>query len=173
MPKMIDLTGQKFGRLTPIAYVNSIEGKTFNGWLCKCDCGKITYQKSYQLRNNLVKSCGCFAKERTHNVHIAETHGNSKTRLYITWRNMRVRCSYPKDKRYEHYGGRGISVCNEWNNSFEAFRDWAMQTGYSDELTLDRIDTNENYCPENCRFVTRAENNRNRRCVKRGKNNER
>jgi hypothetical protein len=173
MPAFIDLTGQKFGRLTVIEHVKFIDGKRFSGWLCKCDCGNTTYQKSFQLRNNLVKSCGCYAKERTHNVHIAETHGDSKSRLYITWRNMRVRCFYPKDKRYSEYGGRGITVCDEWKNSFEAFRDWAIANGYSDDLTIDRINVNGNYCPENCRFITRAENNKNRRCIKRGKNNER
>lgn len=170
--KYIDLTGQKFGRLTVVEHVKFVEGKKFSGWLCKCDCGNMTYQKSYQLRNNLVKSCGCYAKERTHNVHIAKTHGSSKSRLYITWRNMRVRCSYPKDKRYSEYGGRGITVCDDWKNSFEAFKKWALANGYSDELTIDRIDANGNYCPDNCRFITRAENNKNRRCVKKGKNNE-
>jgi hypothetical protein len=84
---------------------------------------------------------------------------------------MRVRCKNPKDAKYRLYGGRGISVCDEWDKSFEAFRDWAKTHGYTDELTIDRIDCNGNYTPENCRFVTRAENNRNRRNVKRRNQN--
>lgn len=164
-----NLIGQKFGRLTVIEHVKFVNGKRFSGWKCKCDCGNITFQHTHQLKHGLVKSCGCYSKDRLHNIHIAEKHGCSNTRLYITWRNMRDRCHNKKNKRYSSYGGRGIRVCEEWNSSFSKFKEWALSNGYTDELTIDRIDVDGNYCPENCRFVTRAENNRNRRCVKKGK----
>lgn len=168
MGEHVDLTGEKFHRLTPIEYIG--KGK----WICRCDCGNFTTQQTHSITHGIVKSCGCYAKERTSIIHIAEKHGQSKTRIFITWRNMRVRCRNPKDKRYKHYGERGIKVCDEWNNSFETFRDWALSHGYTDELTIDRIDVNGNYCPENCRFITRAENNRNRRpwTVKKRKENK-
>ena len=171
MPKLIDLTGQKFGRLTVLERVKSLNGKKFCGWKCTCECGNVSFQQSNSLTSGRVKSCGCYAKERTSKTHIAETHGGSNTRLYITWRNMRVRCKKPNDKRYYCYGGRGISVCEEWDNSFVAFRDWAMSNGYRDDLTIDRIDADGNYSPDNCRFVTRAENNKNRKWRKRRREN--
>lgn len=89
-------------------------------------------------------------------------HGQRNTRLYRVWGGMKKRCCKPSHPFYANYGGRGITVCEEWRNSFEAFYDWAMSNGYSDDLTLDRIDNNGNYCPENCRFVTQTEQIRNR-----------
>lgn len=165
----MDLTGRKYGRLTVIEPVKHRNGKPYSGWLCKCDCGNTTYQQTYPLVNNLVVSCGCYNREKLQKNKIAKTHGMSQSRIYITWRNMRVRCSNPKDKKFKDYGGRGIKVCEEWENSFEAFYSWAMANGYNDNLTIDRIDANGNYCPGNCRFITREENNKNRRCVKKGK----
>ena len=152
----MDLTGKKFGRLKVLARADR------GGWLCLCDCGNQKIVNTHNLTNGLIKSCGCYNKERLLGTHINQKHGMSRTRIYITWRNMRVRCTNPKDKRYASYGGRGITVCEEWN-TFEPFRDWAIANGYRDDLTIDRIDTNGNYEPSNCRFITRAENNKNRR----------
>ena len=169
MPAFMDLTGKRFGRLVAIRYIKQNDGHPSRGWLCQCDCGIQRVIASSALTSGAQKSCGCWNKERPHIVKIAQTHGMSKTRLYVAWRNMRIRCYNPKDKRYERYGGRGITVCDEWRNSFEAFRDWALSNGYSDELTIDRIDTNGSYNPSNCRFITRAENNANRNKWKRRK----
>lgn len=165
MPRpIIDLTGQRFGRLVALQHV-PYKHTSFpsGGWRCKCDCGNTVFFTTNALKCGSVKSCGCYAKERTSLIKIAQTHGMSRTRIYITWRNMRVRCTNPKDKRWKDYGGRGITVCEEWKNNFKAFFDWAMSHGYEEHLTIDRIDVNGNYCPENCRFITRAENNKKRR----------
>lgn len=166
-----DLTGQRFGRLLVIEYIKKDSGKPVYAYRCKCDCGNYTMQRANALTAGIVKSCGCYARERTSKDKIALKHGGSGTRIYITRRNMLSRCYNPHDKRYSEYGGRGIKVCDEWKNSFEAFRDWALANGYTDDLTIDRMDTNGDYCPTNCRFITRAENNRNRRCVKQMQNN--
>lgn len=167
MPRRVDLSGQRFGRLVAVCYVPRVTGITKKyGWLCKCDCGEYKIIKSNALTSGAQVSCGCYNKERLLGSNINQTHGMSKSRLFITWRNMRVRCYSEKDKRYSAYGGRGITVCDEWRNSFEAFRDWALANGYRDDLTIDRIDVNGNYEPSNCRFITRAENNKNRRTRK-------
>jgi len=146
-----DLTGQRFGNLTVIA-----EGpKTNSGrttWVCRCDCGKEKIVRAHNLKRGTTISCGChkyaLAKERL------TKHGDSQKRLYRIWWNMIHRCEYKKSNRYKNYGGRGISVCEEWRNSYEEFRDWALSNGYSDDLSIDRIDVDGNYCPKNCRWVT-------------------
>lgn len=169
MPKLIDLTGQRFGRLVALEHV-PYNHPDFpkGGWLCQCDCGNKHYFDSHSLTSGSVKSCGCYVAERLKNTKIASKHGMSNSRVYITWRNMHVRCENPNDKRYADYGGRGIQVCDEWKD-FQKFYEWAMANGYADNLTIDRKDVNGDYEPGNCRFITRAENNKNRRCVKRGK----
>lgn len=158
-----DLTGQRFGRLVVLEHIKRNDEYPNGGWLCRCDCGTQKVIPSNPLTSGRVKSCGCYNKTRLVGSHVNQTHGMSRTRLYTTWRNMRVRCYDPKDKRYPLYGGRGIVVCDEWRSSFIAFHDWAMANGYREDLTIDRIDTDGNYEPNNCRFITRAENNKNRR----------
>lgn len=137
-------------------------------WECKCSCGseKIVIAARGDLIKGKVRSCGCL-KLKSNSGHL-KTRGESKKRLYRIWNSMRRRCKNVRDNAYVKYGGRGISVCTEWDNSYEAFRDWAMSNGYTDELTIDRIDVNGDYEPSNCRWAdafTQANNRTNNHLV--------
>lgn len=164
MGKFIDLTGQKFGRLTVIHRVeNDKYGKP--RWLCKCDCGNEHYATTHNLRSGHVKSCGCLqpiVASLVNTTHGATKQGKCK-RLYWVWAAIIQRCENPKNKAYCNYGGRGICICQQWKDNFAEFRKWALANGYTDGLEIDRIDVNGNYEPDNCRFVRPALNAENKR----------
>lgn len=149
--KLIDITGQKFGKLTVLEY----EGRNDNRvqfWLCKCDCGNESIVRSSNLKSGNSKSCGCSINDSRHKTNKANTkHGKCNTRLYSIWSGMKSRCNYEKNDSFNDYGKRGISVCDEWEDDFQTFYDWAMRNGYSDDLSIDRIDNDGNYEPSNCR----------------------
>lgn len=153
MSKIIDLTGRKYGKLLVICRKAS-NSKGNSMWECKCDCGKITVVSSNRLRSGNTKSCGC-----TH----GESHGMANTRIYRIWQAIKNRCLNKNVKAYIYYGGRGITICEEWIKSFNAFYEWAISNGYADNLTIDRINVNGNYEPLNCRWVEMKTQNNNTR----------
>lgn len=163
MGKFIDLTGQKFGRLTVIERAeNGKQGHTY--WLCKCICGNKTIVRGNHLRKGLIRSCGCLESENRKTM--STTHGLTKTRLYNIWGHIIQRCTNPNSKNYERYGGRGITICEKWRNDFVSFYEWAINNGYKEDLTIDRIDNNKGYFPDNCRWtdkITQANNTRSNR----------
>lgn len=162
MSKLIDLSGQRFGRLTVLE--RSHESKCKNRqakWKCLCDCGNITYSGGYELRSGSTISCGCYHIEECGNQH--RTHGLSKTRLYRIYCKMKERCYKPNNDNYKYYGGLGITICDEWLNDFAKFAEWAMTNGYEENLTIDRIDNEKGYCPENCRWLTIQDQQKNKR----------
>lgn len=142
-----------FGELTTIKPVGHDKSRNIV-WLCKCNCGKSCTVSSNSLIRGKVKSCGCLKYK----------HGYTGTRLHEIWHSMKQRCNNPNHINYRHYGGRGIKICEEWDTNFIAFKDWAISNGYTEELEIDRINNNEGYSPNNCRWVSHKVNcnNRNR-----------
>lgn len=153
--KLKDISGKRYGRLVAIGRVRLNENH-LSVWLCKCDCGNYCEVPLSGLTGGKTRSCGCLHKE-TFNRN---KHKESKTRLYRIWAAMRDRCNRPGSINYKWYGGKGVKVCEEWSNDYESFRDWALANGYEDGLTIDRIDSEKDYCPSNCRWLTRSENAR-------------
>lgn len=159
-----NLEGQRFSRLIAIKLVGQNIRKN-NLWECKCDCGNTVTILARSLLDGKTQSCGCLQKERVieSNIKIHTTHDKSKTNLYSKWAGMKRRCYNLNDKRYPDYGGRGITLCEEWKENFETFYNWAINNGYKKELTIDRIDTNGNYNPSNCKWSTMLEQSHNKR----------
>ena len=130
-------------------------------WECLCDCGNTNIVSTGHLTHGDTQSCGCLLTEKRKLIHI--THGESKSRLYKIWGGIKSRCYDKESRSYHKYGQRGITVCEEWCNSYETFKEWAIANGYTDTLTLDRKDNNVGYCSENCRWVTQKVQQNNRR----------
>lgn len=167
-----DLTGKKFGRLIVTSKADghiSPNGQRRTMWNCKCNCGNEVTVWAYSLKSGGTKSCGCLKRELSGERILKRcvTHGGTNERLYGIWHDMHDRCKNKKSKAYKHYGLRGIRVCQEWED-YAKFRDWAIGNGYDPnakrgETTLDRIDVNGDYCPENCRWVGFITQNNNKR----------
>lgn len=160
-----NILGKKFGRLTVLDFAgNDKAGHTL--LRCLCACGNESVVSRTNLTSGATTSCGCARKEIT--AANRRTHGGKGTRLYRVWQGMRERCENPNHVSYKLYGGRGISVCSEWDQDYASFRDWALSSGYDfnakrGDCTLDRVDVNGNYCPENCRWVSMLIQSNNRR----------
>lgn len=154
-----DLTGMRFGRLTVSKRVSQIgEGKV--KWLCQCDCGNTTVVKADNLNSGSTLSCGCYNIDKI--IERNTKHGKRYTRLYNIFCDMKKRCYNKNSANYKNYGERGIIICDEWLNDFNAFYNWAMENNYGDTLTIDRKDNDGNYEPDNCRWITKSENSTKR-----------
>lgn len=155
---MKDITGMKYGRLTVLKKDHK-DSRNEWFWLCKCDCGNIITVSGNKLRSGNTSSCGCYQQECRGKQRIS--HGMTESKLYTIHRNMLSRCLNPKNNMYYRYGGRGITVCDNWLR-FEGFRDWAIASGYEEGLSIERVDIDAGYCPENCRWISKREQYLNR-----------
>ena len=160
----LNLIGQRYGKLKVIAEAPNRGKNTV--WSCLCDCGTMRDVSRNSLRTGNTTSCGCVslkAKTKHGMTNRLKNGKNQMPRIYRIWANMKFRCTNPKYKEFHYYGGRGIFVCDEWINDFEAFKEWSLNNGYAENLTIDRIDNDGSYTPNNCRWITMAEQNKNKR----------
>jgi hypothetical protein len=155
-----DLSNKKFGRLTVIKFLG-LDNYNQAQWMCECDCGNERQVKTSKLTSGVIISCGCLNYSTTSENKIV--HGMANTIIYKRWAGIKGRCCNPKNHAYKDYGGRGIKICDEWKEDFVAFYSWAMENGYNENLSIDRIDVNGNYTPDNCRWVTSIEQQNNTR----------
>ena len=173
MPKKVNLIGKKFGRLLVIKMSEKKGRRNRTYWTCLCDCGNVTDVSHDRLQNGYTKSCGCYKLEvatekiklynSKHLPHPLLKHGFAGTRLYYIYEHMIKRCCKPVTTNYKNYGGRGINVCDEWMKSPSSFFKWALENGYQEDLTLDRINVDGDYCPSNCRWATLKQQENNKR----------
>ena len=156
MGKKLNLRGRRFGRLIVIKETEH-RCRGYIVWYCKCDCGNTTWMNSRSLMSGNTKSCGCYRRDQARKKLFR--HGESSNSIYHNWLSMKLRCTNPKDKAYRRYGGRGIKICDEWLD-YMKFKHWALENGYEPGLTIDRIDNDGNYEPDNCQFITQSENSK-------------
>lgn len=165
--KRMDHTGEKYGRLTAIEFVKTTGSSHDSIWKFQCDCGKMKNVIMNKVKRGDTRSCGCLqrensskrAKEKKLNYRHGDANVKRRVRMYKTWTSMRERCHNPHKLLYERYGGRGICICEEWND-YLVFKEWALNNGYTDDLTIDRIENDGNYEPSNCQWITKSENSK-------------
>lgn len=150
-----DIKGETFGKLKVISFHEVINRRTF--WTCECECGSVRNFNGTDLRGGKIKSCGCYRVSK---------HGCTGTRLYNIWKGMKARCYIKSAKSFKDYGGRGIKLCDEWINDFLKFKEWSLLNNYNDQLSIERINNNGNYEPNNCKWIPLKEQSKNRRIRK-------
>lgn len=165
MSKFNDLSGRTFSRLTVLRENGRTKGRQVL-WMCLCECGNYVTVSGHDLKNGHTKSCGCLQRETISRIRYK--HGDRDSRLYSVWKTMKKRCENSNHKDYKWYGAKGVSVCDDWHD-YRVFKEWAINNGYDEnaewgQCTIDRINPYGNYDPSNCRWVSMAEQARNKRC---------